>query len=141
MVKMNGVYEGQKHCTFTHEPSASQISTDAPKDNHGRGEAFSPTDLTAVSLGACMMTVMAIQAEKEGLDLKNSHFQVSKEMTSTPPRRIQKLTVHLYMVPGISEAWQKRLIEIAHNCPVKLSLNPNIDIEIEFHWDSHINSF
>src|SRR5271168_1847243 len=99
MVKMNIIYEGQLRCTLTHEPSGAVISTDAPKDNMGRGEAFSPTDLVAAALGSCMLTVMGIAAAKHNIDLKGTTVQVSKEMITAPVRRIGSITVILQMAP------------------------------------------
>lgn len=134
MVKMAGKYTGEKHCQLTHGPSGLEISTDAPVDNHGKGESFSPTDLLSVSLGACMTTVMAIQAEKEGISLKGLRFEVRKEMTSQAPRKVEKIAVELWMPEGITESWQLKLIQIAETCPVKLSLHPDVKIELHFHW-------
>ncbi len=132
MVQMKATYKGDKNCQLFHEPSGATVSTDAPKDNHGRGEAFSPTDLCSISLGACMLTVMGIEAEKEGLSLKGTEVRVQKEMKSNP-RRIGKLTVQLYFPQSLSLDWRKKLEVIALNCPVKHSLNPEIELLIEFH--------
>src|ERR1700694_5784709 len=90
------VYTGGLHTVATHLRSGSKIETDAPKDNHGKGERFSPTDLIGASLGSCILTTMAILTEKEDLDLKGAHCTVSKEMTSNPRRIAQlKLEIHL----------------------------------------------
>lgn len=134
MVKMTGIYEGEKHCLLTHGPSGAHISTDAPKDNNGRGEAFSPTDLVGAALGSCMLTVMAIGAEKDGVNLVNSRFSVEKEMIQTP-RKIAKLTVVLHMPQNIPIDYRRKLENIAMNCPVKLSLHPEMQIPVQFHYD------
>src|SRR5271156_3443481 len=103
MVKMNIVYEGQLRCALTHEPSGSIIHTDAPKDNMWQGAAFSPTDLLAAALGSCMLTVMGIAASRHNIDLKGTTVEVSKEMVTTPQRRIGSISVTLRMAPGIPE--------------------------------------
>jgi uncharacterized OsmC-like protein len=81
MVKMKALYQGSKHCLLTHLPSQSTIQTDAPKDNHGKGEAFSPTDLVATSLGSCMISIMAIKSKDLDVDLVNSTIEITKIMT------------------------------------------------------------
>jgi putative redox protein len=134
MVEMKGAYQGEKRCELTHGPSGSRISTDAPKDNQGRGEAFSPTDLVGAALGSCMLTVMAIAAEKDGLDLKGSSFQVFKEMNPNP-RKISKLTVQLKLPSRIGLEDRKKLEQIALTCPVHRSLHPDIQIPLTFSWD------
>lgn len=134
MVKMTALYEGEKHCQLTHGPSGAHISTDAPKDNNGRGEAFSPTDLVGAALGSCMLTVMAITAEKDGVSLLNSRMSVEKEMHQTP-RRIAKLTVTLHLPEDLPTEYRRKLENIAHNCPVKLSLHPEMQIPVQFHYD------
>ena len=95
MVEISVKYEGDLHCFAIHEPSRAELFTDAPKDNLGKGEAFSPTDLAATSLGVCMLTTMAIVAAKQSLnlDLSGTRASVRKHMTAKPPRRIQKLEV------------------------------------------------
>ena len=134
MVKMSVLYQGEKHCELTHEPSGSRISTDAPKDNNGKGEAFSPTDLVGAATGACMLTVMSIAAERDGVQLLNSRVDVTKEM-SAHPRRISKLTVTLHLPQSLPHDYRKKLEDIALNCPVKLSLNPSIEMSVLFHYD------
>ncbi|UOF00128.1 OsmC family protein [Bdellovibrio reynosensis] len=134
MVKMTAVYQGEKHCELTHGPSNAQISTDAPKDNNGKGEAFSPTDLLGAATGSCMLTVMAIAAEKDGVNLKNAWVTVEKEM-STAPRKVAKLNVVLHMPQSIPQDYRKKLEDIALNCPVKLSLHPDLQMPVLFHYD------
>lgn len=134
MVRMNVVYQGEKHCELMHEPSGSKIETDAPKDNNGRGEAFSPTDLCSVSLASCMLTVMAIAAEKEGLSLKGATAAVSKEMRADP-RRIGRIGVDVRLPASLTPDRRSRLETIAQNCPVKLSLNPEIELAVSFRYD------
>ena len=133
MVEMIALYTGEKHCEVTHGPSNAIIVTDAPKDNHGRGEAFSPTDLCSTSLGVCMLTVMGIQADLKGWDMKGSRATIIKEMASNP-RRIGKLTVLLEMPAHLTEEAQSHLEKTALNCPVKHSLHPDIILEIQFSY-------
>ena len=133
MVEMNAVYTGEKHCVLTHGPSNAQIATDAPKDNHGLGQAFSPTDLMAASLGVCMLTVMGIQADLKGWDMKGSKAQVIKEMNASP-RRIGKLTARIEMPAHLNEEARNHLEKTASSCPVKYSLNPDIVLDITFKY-------
>ena len=91
MVKITGEYQGDLHCVATHEPSGNTLVTDAPKDNLGRGEAFSPTDLTAASLATCIATTMALAARRSGVELKGLRYEVTKEMSTDAPRRIVRL--------------------------------------------------
>lgn len=133
MVKITGIYEGEKHCELTHGPSLSKIATDAPKDNFGRGEAFSPTDLAAAALGSCMMTVMGIYAEKNNIVLTGSRFSVEKHMKQNP-RMISELDVQLDLPQALSESERDTLENIALNCPVKLSLHPDIKMTITFNY-------
>lgn len=134
MVHMRIAYEGEKHCQALHQPSKSTIETDAPKDNNGRGERFSPTDLVGAALGSCMLTVMGISAEKENLDMKNSSAEVIKEMTGAP-RKIKQLSVKLHLPKGWDAATREKYQNIALNCPVKLSLHPDVQLPVEFIFD------
>ena len=131
---MTGVYEGKKHCTLTHRPSLTKINTDAPKDNQGLGEAFSPTDLVGAALGSCILTTMAIYAEINGINLEGSSFQVTKKM-NLAPRRIAALEVELTLPKTLAEDERKKLEEIAHSCPVTKSLHPDLKMPITFHYN------
>ncbi len=134
MVKITVLYQGEKHCQLTHGPSGAHVATDAPKDNNGRGEAFSPTDLVGAALGSCMLTVMAIAAEKDGVELKNARATMEKEMVANP-RRISQLTVVLHLPQSVPHDYRKKLEDVGHNCPVILSLHPDLKIPIQFHYD------
>lgn len=133
MVQMTGVYEGDKHCEIKHGPSSNIIHTDAPKDNNGRGEAFSPTDLVGAALGSCIITTMAIYAEKNGLNIKGSRFEVVKKMNLSP-RRINELSVHIVLPSTLSAENRATLEEIAYNCPVTKSLHPDVKIPMHFEY-------
>ncbi|ASD65112.1 OsmC family protein [Bdellovibrio bacteriovorus] len=134
MVKMSGVYQGHKHSEIKHGPSGAALETDAPKDNNGKGEAFSPTDLVGAAMGSCMMTVMAIAADKDGVELKGARFEVEKEM-GVNPRRIVKLNVVLHMPQSIPHDYRKKLEQIALTCPVKQSVHPDMQVPVLFHYD------
>ena len=95
MVKISTAYEGGLRCRAAHGPSGTTLVTDAPLDNHGKGESFSPTDLVATALGACMMTIMGIVADRHGLDLAGMTAETEKVMTAEPPRRIASLRTRL----------------------------------------------
>lgn len=136
MVKMTADYRGGFHCEAVHGPSGNRLDTDAPKDNQGRGEAFSPTDLAGTALLTCMMTTMDILAKKAGLnlDLTGMRGEVTKEMTSTPPRRIARLPVSVW-IPVPKSADPEGILEAAAlGCPMHLSLHPDIERPITFHW-------
>lgn len=131
MVKMKAVYEGDLHCTLTHEPSGQTIHTDAPKDNQGRGEAFSPTDLSGASLLSCILTTMAIYGKRHGIELKGATGEVIKEMVTEPSRRIGKLSVSILMPGGIPKDQREVLERIAHTCPVHKSLGDHVERPIQ----------
>jgi putative redox protein len=138
MVEISVKYEGDLHCFAIHGPSQAELFTDAPKDNLGKGEAFSPTDLAATSLGVCMLTTMAIVAAKKSLelDLSGTRAVVRKHMTQLPPRRIQKLEVSLEIPLPETLPSRATLEEAALTCPVALSLHPEIEKTITFSWKS-----
>ena len=133
MVRIQLSYQGGLRCSATHEPSGNTINTDAPIDNNGRGEAFSPTDLVATALGACMATVMGIVAERKGIDLQGLRVEVRKHMSEDAPRRISKLEVDLHIPVPASHPECKLLESAARGCPVHHSLHP--DIETVFNWN------
>lgn len=133
-VVMDIVYEGELNCTATHGPSGICLNTDAPVDNGGKGANFSPTDLVATALGSCIVTIMGIVAGRSGIELKGTHIQVVKEMTTTPPRRIRELSVKIDLPAGLalSEDDKKKLEAAANTCPVKQSLHPDINVLMTF---------
>jgi putative redox protein len=125
-------YEGHLRTEATHTASGTVIQTDAPVDNHGRGEAFSPTDLVGTALGTCILTTMAIVAERHQVDLVGSSFRMEKIMSTDAPRRIAQLTVELHLPASLSDSDRALMERTAHTCPVALSLNPEIKQEVRF---------
>ncbi len=134
MVKMNVVYEGGLHCKLTHEQSGAVITTDAPKDNMGKGEAFSPTDLVAAALSSCMLTVMGIVAQRHSINFQDAKVDVIKEMVTAPVRRIGSIQVDIHMPKGLSKEQRTMLENAAHACPVHKSLHPDVVTPIKFHY-------
>ncbi|MBY0554482.1 OsmC family protein [bacterium] len=133
MVKMTATYLGEKHCRAEHEPSKSVLDTDAPKDNQGRGESFSPTDLVATALGTCILTTMAIVAERDGVDIKGACMHVEKEMAANP-RRIASLKTIIDLPKSIPEDYRSKIEQVGNSCPVKKSLHPDVLIPIEYRY-------
>jgi putative redox protein len=137
MVDIDVIYEGRLRCAATHEPSLAKLATDAPVDNHGRGESFSPTDLVATGLGTCMATVMGILAHKKQWNLDGSRIHVKKEMTKTGPRRIERLPVRIEMAAAtaaLDPDARSALEHAANTCPVRLSIHEAIDVPVVFVW-------
>lgn len=130
---MTAIYTGEKHCQAKHGPSQSIIETDAPKDNQGRGEKFSPTDLVATALGTCILTTLAIVAERDGVDIKNSKISVEKEM-NVNPRRIASLKTVIELPKNIPEDYRSKIEHVANACPVKKSLHPDILVPVEIRY-------
>jgi putative redox protein len=126
-------YVGDLRTVCIHIQSGTEILTDAPTDNHGKGEAFSPTDLVATALGSCMVSIMAIKSKELEVDLKDSTVSVTKIMQAEP-RKIAKVIVVLDMSIAASDKNKTILERVAMNCPVLLSMNPDIDKEITFNW-------
>ena len=127
------VYSGSLRTEATHLASNQKIITDAPIDNHGKGEAFSPTDLVATALGSCMITIMAIAAEKHGIDISGTNASVKKEMGSNP-RRISEIAIDINMAKNIEKKDRKRLEKAALSCPVHKSLHPDLKKKIQFFY-------
>lgn len=127
-------YAGNLRTEATHVASGNVIQTDAPVDNHGRGEAFSPTDLVSTALGSCMMTVMGIVAERHQWDLVGSTFSVVKHMSTEAPRRIAQIDL-TFVLPAALAPNERALLErAAHTCPVGLSLHPDVKQNIMFEY-------
>lgn len=131
MVTITGEYQGSLHCVAKHGPSGMELVTDAPKDNQGKGEAFSPTDLVATAFATCVCTIMAMAARTRGVDLAGMTYTVSKEMSAQPPRRIAKLHLKLVLPPAAQAIPREILERAAHTCPVHQSLAPDIEKVIE----------
>ena len=128
------VYSGNLRTQSTHTLSGSTIITDAPPDNNGKGEAFSPTDLVSSALCSCMITIMGIQAEKDGIDLKGLRAEVLKVMVANP-RRIAEIHITFsHDSLKLSEEQKQKLEKAAHTCPVALSLSENLKQVITFNW-------
>lgn len=134
MVTITGEYQGELHCSATHGPSGNVLATDAPKDNQGRGEAFSPTDLVATAFGTCIVTTMAIAARARGVELRGVRFEVTKEMTAQPPRKIARLATKIWIPLARTEELGRVLEVAAHGCPVHRSLDASVEKPIEFFW-------
>ncbi|ADB36508.1 OsmC family protein [Spirosoma linguale] len=129
-------YLGGLRTDCIHLQSGTHINTDAPTDNQGRGEAFSPTDLVANALGTCIITTMAIFARRDGIELAGSTLEVTKIMTAQPPRRIARIEVDLVLhTDAMPDAETRaRLEKIAHTCPVAISLHPDIEQAVRIQW-------
>lgn len=134
MVEMTLVYEGGLHTQALHGPSRTAIETDAPIDNQGKGEAFSPTDLLATSLASCMLTTMAIVGEREGWRIDGARARVEKHMELEPRRRVGRLVVDLTLPAGFSEAARARLEKTARGCPVAESIHPDTQVDLTLRW-------
>lgn len=128
------VYKGGLRTEMTHLESSNTIITDAPKDNHGKGEAFSPTDLVSTALGSCMLSIMGIYARNHDLDLEGTVVEITKTMASNP-RRIAKVEAILKMPPNnFTDKDKKALEHAALTCPVSQSLSADLEQDIRFIW-------
>lgn len=134
------VYEGNLRTVCTHLKSGTEIQTDAPPDNQGKGERFSPTDLLATSLGACAMTIMGIKARDMEVDLAGTRIECEKIMASDP-RRVGgiNLTFHFPETLSLDQKQQVILERAAHTCPVMHSIHPDIKVNITFNWKQTVS--
>ncbi len=135
MVRIQTKYEGDLRCSAVHGPSRTRLTTDAPVDNQGRGESFSPTDLVATALATCVLTTMGIVARRHGWDMRDCEAEVVKHMVSDPARRIGKLELLVRMRGRFDERARETLERTAHTCPVHRSLAPNVEMPITFEWE------
>ena len=131
-VAIDVLYDGHLHCRVTHGPSGQWFMTDAPKDHEGEGKAFSPTDLVASAVGACVATTMGILARRKQVDLTGVAVHVVKEMTQEPPRRIASLTTTVTMPARLSPEERTLLERAAATCPVHRSLHPDVHAPVTF---------
>lgn len=132
MVSMDVVYQGNLRCEATHGPSGNTVLTDAPVDNCGRGETFSPTDLVGTALASCVLTIMGIVADRNGIDLTGTTAHVDKAMSADLPRRIVALPVTVTVPRPLSDDDRSKLENAAKHCPVHKSLREDIEAPITF---------
>lgn len=132
-VSVSGEYKGGLGVELHHGPSGAVLKTAAPVDNQGDGSSFSPTDMVASGLGACMLTLIAIVGERDGLDLRGLKFSGQKHMVG-PPRRIEKVDLVITMPPGLTPAQRKKLETAALTCPVRNSLAAEVQTPVRFEY-------
>ena len=132
MTLIDSRYQGQLRCLAQHGPSGTELETDAPTDNQGKGERFSPTDLVATALSTCILTIMGIVAERHGWDLTGADAKVEKTMTREAPRRIALLAVWIQLPAHLNDQQRAVLIRAGEQCPVKRSLEGAVAMEL--HW-------
>ena len=135
MVSISVKYTGDLRCDAVHGPSDAKIATDAPTDNKGKGEAFSPTDLVATALATCMSTTMGIKAQELGVDLRGMTVSVQKEMSKDAPRRIIGLPSEVHIPLPKDSPHREALEQAALNCPVHKSLPAEINRPTRFFWE------
>jgi uncharacterized OsmC-like protein len=134
MATIHTTYLGDLRTEATHLQSGEKIITDAPTDNNGKGEAFSPTDLVAASLASCMLTIMGIAAQNHGFNIKGTNADITKTMMSDP-RRIGHIEINLYFPPHPYTPKEKKILEVsAFTCPVFQSLHPEMQKSIHLHF-------
>jgi uncharacterized OsmC-like protein len=135
MPTIQTIYQGNLRTQATHVASGNTLITDAPVDNNGKGEAFSPTDLVCTALGSCMMTIMGIVAERDKIDLRDTSFRITKIMSANP-RKISRIELLFEMKASVSltQEQQEKLKRAALTCPVALSLHPDIEQVVEFRF-------
>ena len=133
-VGITGKYLGTKKVQLVHEPSGEILITEAPKDNGGEGKSFSPTDLVAAAYGSCVMTTIAIVAERSGINVEGMHMRVEKHMQSEP-RRIGNIPLEVHMPQALGDQDRQKLERAGLACPVHKSLHPDIKAEIAFVYD------
>ena len=131
------IYEGDLRTVALHNASGTRIETDAPVDNQGKGERFSPSDLVATALGSCMLTIMGMKARDLNIDLKGTRIEIQKIM-KPDPRRISgiSLTFHLPRTSHVSEKNKTILQRAADTCPVMYSIHPDIDVQVNYNWQT-----
>ena len=134
MVEMNLEYTGDLRTVATHGPSGTVIQTDAPTDNMGKGESFSPTDLCGAALASCILTTISIKGLNRNWDLKGSTAKVQKIMSDDLPRRISQLNVDIQIPDRFNADEEQEMRHIADTCPVNQSLNPNIVLNVNLTW-------
>jgi uncharacterized OsmC-like protein len=130
------IYKGDLRTELTHLQSGTVIENDAPTDNKGKGERFSPTDMLATSLGSCMITTMAIRAADMELNFDGTKIEILKIMSSDAPRRVAGIKADLFFTENFTatDEQKEQLVRIARSCPVEKSLHPDVKLDVTFHW-------
>ena len=131
MVRIDATYDGNLRCTATHEPSGAKLITDAPVDNMGKGESFSPTDLLATSMLTCIMTIVAIRADSKEIDVSGMTGSVEKSMAANP-RRVSKLEIIVNLPSNLNTDDRGWLITEGCNCPVCMSVSESMEVDVTF---------
>jgi uncharacterized OsmC-like protein len=134
MIEIQLTYEGDLHCSAVHLPSGSTLVTDAPVDNNGRGQAFSPTDLLATALASCMATVIGIVAKRKDITVDGMTVVARKFMSDAPPRKIQRLEIVLNLPLPANHPERTTFESAARGCPVYQSLHPDTDVQLQWNW-------
>lgn len=134
MVPQSLLYLGELRCKATHGPSGVELVTDAPTDNQGRGESFSPTDLVVTALATCQATTMGIVATRDNVTLDGTRVFAEKHMSTDAPRRIARIVVRMDFPPGIPKLYREKLELIARTCPVARSLHPDVTLDVAFSY-------
>ncbi|MDQ6758068.1 MAG: OsmC family protein [Bacteroidota bacterium] len=129
------IYEGELHCSITHLQSGTVVETDAPTDNQGKGERFSPTDLLCVSLATCIITTMALKARGINIELKDTKIDITKHMLSEP-RRVGQIDIDIHFPATLHTEEKDRIIleRTGNHCPVAKSLNTDVKTNIKYNW-------
>lgn len=128
------IYQGDLRCSATHLQSSTEIQTDAPTDNRGKGEKFSPTDTLCVSLATCIITTMALKGRDMGVELKDTKIDVTKFMLKDP-RRVGKVDIIIHFPPlSLDESQKSTLETTGNNCPVAKSLHPDLKMNLKYNW-------
>ena len=131
MVRIDVTYDGNLRCTAIHEPSGAKLITDAPVDNMGKGESFSPTDLLATSMLTCIMTIVAIRADSKEIDVTGMTGSVEKSMAANP-RRVSKLEIIVNLPSNLNMDDRAWLITEGCNCPVCMSVSESMEVDVTF---------
>ena len=134
MVSQSFLYVGDLRCKVTHGPSNVDLTTDAPTDNEGRGESFSPTDLVVTAVATCMLTTMGIAARKDHVDLDGARVYAEKHMSKDAPRRIARIVIKFDLPPGIPRKYREALEHTARTCPVVRTLHPDVTLDESFSY-------
>ena len=134
MVPQSLEYLGELRCKASHGPSGVELVTDAPTDNQGRGESFSPTDLVVTALASCKVTTMGMVARRDNVSLNGTKVYAEKHMSTDAPRRIVRIVVKIDFPRGIPRAYREKLEYSARTCPVAKSLHPDITLDVTFSY-------